>query len=71
MATIQGQFDFVGSKVASLYSRQTLTQFVKDDIKVGDLKLSEVVSWSVWNQFSSNPVSGWMSEIDPNITVRA
>lgn len=32
-------------------------------------QLQEIISWSVWEEFSSAPVTGWMKELNCSIPI--
>ena len=34
------------------------------------LKLQDIISWAVWNEFSAEPATGWMREINQAIRVK-
>lgn len=81
--TIKSQFDNSVSKIESIFARQTLIQFFLafQEINVSlqgekifslpcdHLKLQEIISWSVWEQFSDAPVTGWMKELSSAISL--
>ena len=36
-----------------------------------DLDLEKLVCWSVWETFNSDPINGWMRELEPSIALTA
>jgi hypothetical protein len=34
-----------------------------------DLKLEELVKWSVWESFNEDPIEGWMVEMQPSVSL--
>jgi hypothetical protein len=30
---------------------------------VEEMKLNEIISWSVWEEFSTAPINGWMKNL--------
>ena len=81
ISTLKGNFDNSVSKIESIYARQTLIQFflafqhlheeaVKEEIfnfPSQQMQLQEIISWSLWEEFSSNTVTGWMNELTCSI----
>ena len=33
------------------------------------MQLQEIISWSVWEEFSSDPITGWMKELNCAIAI--
>jgi len=79
--TLSNAFSSNVTKIASVYARQTLVQFFQgfeqkqltgdneDAIKlpVENLRLEELISWSVWESFTESPFYGWMTELSSAI----
>jgi hypothetical protein len=34
-----------------------------------DLKLEELVKWSIWECFNEDPIEGWMTEMQPSVSL--
>lgn len=68
---LQDQFTFNLSKVTAIYSRQIIEQFVKEKraMPIEDIKIEELISWAVWDQFGHDAVTGWMHDLSPVLTL--
>jgi len=70
------------AKVDALLAKQTLVQFFKSfqmqsadfamplQMPSSELKLETIISWSVWEEFNSNPVMGWRKQLYPATFIR-
>lgn len=74
MKTLKKAFELNTMMVDKVYARQTLIQFFhamqtqqnKESViqlPSADIKLQEVISWSVWERFSNDPINGWMKSV--------
>lgn len=79
--TLKREFNDSVQRIKTIYARQTLLQFFHafqnlNNNKSGifqlpsnQIQLPDLMSWSVWEQFSSSPINGWMKELPMAIPV--
>jgi hypothetical protein len=59
-------------RITSIYCRETLTNFVEKQHKIPspDLKIEELISWSIWQNFSKDALVGWMKQFSSTLPIK-
>lgn len=69
--TLNKQLSRYLSRVSQIYCREILTNLVEKQKSIpnNELKIDELISWSIWQNFTNDALCGWMKNFSSVIPI--